>query len=88
MSGTTPGPDTFIKRSHDPGCIVAWRTQYAFEAGKFGEEVITYGETEQRADGLNSRNDDKVLWPKNLQANLKYRDQRRAVLLAAFKMVT
>ncbi len=74
MSGTTPGPDTFIKRPDDPGYIVAWRNKYDFEAGKFSDEVMTYGEAKQRAGELNSKNDDKVFWAENLQANPKYRD--------------
>lgn len=72
MSGTIPGPDTLIKKPDDDGYIVAWKKKYEFEAGKFADEIMTYGEAKRRAEELNGQHDDKVFWAENLRSNPKF----------------
>ena len=69
MAGITPSPNTLIKKDQDTGYIVAWKKKYAFESGKFADEVMTYGEAKEKAEALNAKHDDQVFWAELLAAN-------------------
>ncbi|MDH3282596.1 MAG: hypothetical protein OEQ18_15925 [Gammaproteobacteria bacterium] len=69
MAGMIPSPNTLIKKDDDAGYIVGWKKKYAFDAGKFTDEVMTYGEAKKKAAKLNAQHDDKVFWPELLAAN-------------------
>lgn len=69
MAGIVPGPDTLIKSNDDQGYIVAWKKKYDFEAGRFWDAVMTYGEAKRKAEQLNAEHTDKVFWPENLASN-------------------
>ena len=50
----------------DPGYIVAWRSKKKFEAGRFSEEVMTFGEARRKAEELSSKDPDKTYWAQAL----------------------
>ncbi len=46
----------------EPGFIVAWRSKKAFEAGKFLDEEMTFGEARDKAAKLSAEHPDKTYW--------------------------
>ncbi|GEM_PF-2723725 len=57
MSGSLfpHGPDS-------PGFIVAWRSKREFQAGRYPEPVMTYGEAMRRAAALAAEHPDRTFW--------------------------
>lgn len=53
---------SFIRKATDPGYIVAWRDKYDHAAGKYSDEVMTYGEAKTRAESLCDEHPDKTFW--------------------------
>ncbi len=48
--------------SSEPGYIVAWRSKKKFEAGKFLDEVMTFGEAREKAASLSAGDPEKTYW--------------------------
>jgi hypothetical protein len=69
MAGIIPSPNTLTKKDDDTGYIVGWKEKYAFEAGKFTDDVMTYGEAKAKAAELNAQHNDRVFWPELLASN-------------------
>ena len=46
----------------ESGFIVAWRSKMKFEAGKFLDEVMTFGEARRKAEALSAADPDKTYW--------------------------
>ena len=55
--------DTLCHPSDEPGYIVAWKYKYKFKAGKYADEVMTYGEAQKRAEELSAENAEMTFWP-------------------------
>ena len=58
--------EAFIRKPDDPGYIVAWKYKYEFEAGKFADEVMTFGEALAKAERLNAEQPEKTFWPESV----------------------
>ncbi len=69
MAGITPSPNTLTKKDSDDGYIVGWKEKYGFSAGRFTDDVMTYGEAKRKAEALNAEHPDRVFWPELLAAN-------------------
>jgi hypothetical protein len=54
--------DTLLRKQDDPGYIVAWKYKYQHKAGKFLDEVMTFGEASKKAADLSAKDADKVFW--------------------------
>ena len=52
----------FIKRDDDPGYIVAWRDRSAHKAGKFGDQIMTYGEALAKSEQLKREQPERTFW--------------------------
>ena len=61
---------SFIRKADDPGYIVAWRDKYAHAAGKYTDEVMTYGEAKAKAESLCDQHPEKTFWAEQLSADL------------------
>jgi len=46
----------------EPGFIVAWRSKKLFEAGKYLDEVMTFGEAREKAEALSAGDPEKTYW--------------------------
>ena len=46
----------------EPGYIVAWRSKKEFKAGKYPDEVMTYGEARAKAEKLSAENTELTYW--------------------------
>jgi hypothetical protein len=46
----------------EPGYIVAWRSKRAFEAGKYLDKVMTYGEALDQAQDMSAKNPELTFW--------------------------
>lgn len=46
----------------EPGYIVAWHSKRPFRAGKYLNEVMTFGEAQERAATLSRKNTDLTFW--------------------------
>jgi hypothetical protein len=55
----------------DPGYVVAWRSKYQFEAGKYHDQVMTYGEAKKRAEELRAQHPDMTFWAEKVQEAFK-----------------
>lgn len=52
----------FPRKNEDPGYIVAWRSKREHKAGRYPDQVMTYGEAKKRAQALASEHPDKTFW--------------------------
>jgi len=50
------------RSADEPGYIVAWRSKKLFEAGKFLDEVMTFGEARKKAEALSADDSSKTYW--------------------------
>jgi hypothetical protein len=46
----------------ETGFIVAWRSKKLFEAGKYLDEVMTFGEATKKAEELSAGDASKTYW--------------------------
>lgn len=46
----------------EPGYIVAWRSKKKFEAGKYLDDVMTFGEARTKAAKLSEESPDLTYW--------------------------
>jgi hypothetical protein len=46
----------------ESGYIVAWRSKKKFEAGKYLDEVMTFGEARKKAEELSAANPGLTYW--------------------------
>ena len=58
MSGQT--------HENDPGFIVAWRSKRKFEAGKFSDQVMTWGEAHREAERLQEEHPENNYWAEHV----------------------
>jgi hypothetical protein len=63
--------DPLLKKTDDPGYIVAWKYKYEFKVGKYTGEVMTYGEAKVRAEKLNIEQPDMTFWPEKVQESTR-----------------
>lgn len=49
-------------KASEPGFIVAWHSKRQFRAGKFVNDVMTFGEAQERAKELSRKNQDLTFW--------------------------
>ena len=49
-------------KATEPGYIVAWRSKKQFKAGKYLDEVMTYGEAQNKAEALSAKDDELTFW--------------------------
>jgi hypothetical protein len=49
-------------KASEPGYIVAWHSKRQFWAGKYLNEVMTFGEAQERAETLSRKNTDLTFW--------------------------
>ncbi|HQU15972.1 MAG: hypothetical protein B7Z66_07870 [Chromatiales bacterium 21-64-14] len=52
----------FPRKNDDPGYIVAWRSKLEHKAGRYLDQVMTYGEAKKRATALAAQSSDKTFW--------------------------
>ena len=57
----------FRRRPEDPGYIVAWRDRYEHVAGRFEDDVMTYGEACEKARALGNEHPERVFWAELLK---------------------
>ncbi len=55
------------RKDDEPGYIVGWRHRKEFKAGKYRDEVMTYGEAIKKAEQLTAKSQDTVYWAEALQ---------------------
>jgi hypothetical protein len=55
----------------DPGYVVAWKYKYQFKAGKYSDQVLTYGEAKKRATELSAQHPDMTFWAEKVQEAFK-----------------
>ena len=72
LRGTAMSKD-FIYKPDDPGYIVAWKYKYEFKAGKYEDEIMTYGEAQKRAEELRTQHPDMTFWPEKVNGELANR---------------
>jgi hypothetical protein len=49
-------------KATEPGYIVAWRSKNQFRAGKYLDEVMTYGAAHDKAETLSAKNSKLTFW--------------------------
>lgn len=59
--------ENLIKRNEDTGYIIAWKSKYEFETGKFVDEQMTYGEACKKCEELIAQESDKTFWPEKVK---------------------
>lgn len=53
---------------NDPGFIVAWHSKRKHEAGKFPEQVMTYGDAHREAEKLQQEHPENTYWAEHIPA--------------------
>ena len=49
-------------KATEPGYIVAWHSKKQFKAGKYLNEVMTYGEAHDKAEALSAKSPELTFW--------------------------
>jgi len=55
----------------EPGYIVAWRSKKAFQAGKYPDQVMSYGEALDKAEEMSANNPELTFWAEHTPEHIE-----------------